>query len=128
MLFIFLVHFIWSKIKKKKYDAFINLKKNDISFYKIFIKTLGFTYLNPHVYSDTVFFLGNFSKDFTLLQKYNFGIGASFASIIFFFLIGYLSQYFSKYLQNDKIWKLINLIIIFFMSFIALLVLADIFK
>ena len=26
----------------------------------IFFKTLGFTYLNPHVYSDTVFFLGNF--------------------------------------------------------------------
>jgi L-lysine exporter family protein LysE/ArgO len=30
----------------------------------IVFKTLGFTYLNPHVYSDTVFFLGNFSKIF----------------------------------------------------------------
>ena len=34
------------------------------NFIKILIKTLGFTYLNPHVYSDTVFFLGNFSKNF----------------------------------------------------------------
>ena len=38
--------------------------------FNIFFKTLGFTYLNPHVYSDTVFFLGNFSKNFILNQKY----------------------------------------------------------
>ena len=58
--------------------------------------------MNPHVYSDTVFFLGNFSKGFLIEQKYYFGIGASIASISFFFLLGFLSQYFSKYLQNEK--------------------------
>ena len=87
---------------------------------------MGFTYLNPHVYSDTVFFLGNFSKGFLIEQKYYFGIGASIASISFFFLLGFLSQYFAKYIQNEKIWKIINFIIIFFMSLLTLLVLAEI--
>ena len=80
---------------------------------------MGFTYLNPHVYSDTVFFLGNFSKNFLVSQKYLFGIGASISSLIFFFALGYLSKYLSNYLKSDKIWKIINMIIILFMSCLA---------
>ncbi|MDC3120399.1 LysE family transporter, partial [Candidatus Pelagibacter sp.] len=88
----------------------------------ILLKTLGFTFLNPHVYSDTVFILGNFSKNYLLKEKIIFGIGASIASFLFFFLIGYLSNFFSKYAQNRKIWKIINLFIITFMSFLTFLV------
>ena len=89
---------------------------------------MGFTYLNPHVYSDTVFFLGNFSKNFLITQKYYFGIGASIASFLFFFSLGYLSQFSSQYLQSKKAWKIINLFIIIFMSILAFYVLLDIFK
>ena len=126
LLLIFLLHFIYSKIK------FFNLKVNfnneipDISKFNIFIKTLGFTYLNPHVYSDTVFFLGNFSKNLIFNQKILFGVGASFASFVFFFLIGYLSSYLSKYAQSDSVWKVINIFIISFMSLLTIYVLIDI--
>jgi len=87
---------------------------------------LGFTYLNSHVYSDTVFFLGNFSKDFILKQKLFFGLGASISSILFFFFIGYGSKYLSSYLKTEKIWKNINLIIIIFMSFLSIYVFLNI--
>jgi len=122
----FLLHFIWRKIKDDKKKFLLSAKKQKNSLLKTLLKTMGFTYLNPHVYSDTVFFLGNFSKSFSIEQKYYFGIGASIASISFFFLLGFLSQYFSKYLQNEKIWKIINFIIICFMSFLTFLVLAEI--
>ena len=92
----------------------------------IFFKTLGFTYLNPHVYSDTVFFLGNFSKNFILYQKILFGLGASIASFIFFFLIGYLSKYLSDYAQNKKIWNIINVFIISFMSLLTIYVILEV--
>tara|TARA_B100001142_G_scaffold217917_1_gene216048 strand:- start:58 stop:681 length:624 start_codon:yes stop_codon:yes gene_type:complete len=127
-LFIFLIHFIYGKITRQKTKVFFRKKKRKTSIKKIIIRTLGFTYLNPHVYSDTVFFLGNFSKNFLLIDKYNFAIGASFSSLLFFFVLGYLSKYFSKNLKNKKVWKIINLIIISFMSFIAILVLAEIFN
>ena len=128
LLFVFLVYFVINKIRTK-YDSFdINPEKQDISFKNAIIKTLGFTYLNPHVYSDTVFFLGNFSKNFLVSQKYLFGIGASISSLIFFFALGYLSKYLSNYLKNDKIWKTINLIIILFMSCLAFYVLNNILK
>ena len=126
LLLIFLIYFIYTKLRFKYDDLSINLNENKISLQNTFIKTLGFTYLNPHVYSDTVFFLGNFSKNFLITQKYFFGIGASIASFLFFFILGYLSKFLSKYLQNVKVWKTINLFIIIFMSALAAFVLKDI--
>jgi L-lysine exporter family protein LysE/ArgO len=126
LLVLFLIYFIYSKIKLriKKIDFNQNFRKT--SLVSIIFKTLGFTYLNPHVYSDTVFFLGNFSKSFLLNDKIIFGIGASVASTLFFFSIGYASNYFSKYLNNKKIWNTINWIIIFIMSVITLYVIREI--
>jgi len=126
LLFIFLIYFVISKIRTN-YDNFdIDPYKTEISLKNIIIKTLGFTYLNPHVYSDTVFFLGNFSKNFLISQKYYFGIGASIASFLFFFSLGYLSKLSSKYLKSTKTWKIINIFIITFMSILAFYVLLDI--
>ena len=126
LLLIFLLHFIYSKIKSFNLKVNFNNEIPDISKFNIFIKTLGFTYLNPHVYSDTVFFLGNFSKNLIFNQKILFGVGASIASFVFFFLIGYLSSYLSKYAQSNKVWKVINIFIISFMSLITIYVLMEI--
>ena len=62
-LILFLIHFIYKKIKSHYSDLYFSIEPNNISKLNIIFKTLGFTYLNPHVYSDTVFFLGNFSKN-----------------------------------------------------------------
>ncbi|MDA9081833.1 LysE family transporter [Candidatus Pelagibacter sp.] len=128
LLFVFLSHFIYGKIFIQMSKINFNKEIKSISLTSIITKTLAFTYLNPHVYSDTVFFLGNFSKNLLIIDKYYFGIGASIASFLFFFLIGYLSKLLSKYLQSALIWKRINLFIIIFMSIIALYVLIEIVK
>ena len=126
LLIVFLLHFIYSKIKTYNSSINFNIETKDIAKFNILLKTLGFTYLNPHVYSDTVFFLGNFSKNFLINQKVLFGLGASIASFLFFFLIGYLSKFLSKYAQNQKIWKVINIIIITFMSFLTLYIFLEV--
>jgi len=126
LLIVFLLHFIYSKIKTYNSSINFNIETKDIAIFNILLKTLGFTYLNPHVYSDTVFFLGNFSKNFLINQKILFGLGASIASFLFFFLIGYLSKFLSKYAQNQKIWKVINIFIITFMSFLTLYIFLEV--
>jgi len=126
LLIIFLLHFIYSKIKAFNSSINFNSETKEISKFNILLKTLGFTYLNPHVYSDTVFFLGNFSKNFLLNQKLLFGLGASISSFLFFFLIGYLSKFLSKYAQNQKIWKVINIFIITFMSLLTFYIILEI--
>ncbi|MDC0617743.1 LysE family transporter [Candidatus Pelagibacter sp.] len=125
LLIIFLIHFIYLKIKSFNLKINLDNETKKISKFNIFLKTLGFTYLNPHVYSDTVFFLGNFSKNFILDQKILFGVGASVASFLFFFVIGYLSKYLSHYAQNEKIWKIINSFIIGFMSLLTIYVILE---
>ena len=122
LLICFLIHFIYSKLKIFNTNVSLGSDQNNVSKYDILLKTLGFTYLNPHVYSDTVFILGNFSKNFLLDEKIIFGIGASIASFLFFFLLGYLSKILSKYAQSKKVWNIINLFIIIFMSFLTFLV------
>ena len=127
LLIIFLIHFIYSKIKIYNSNINFNSDIKNISKFNILLKTLGFTYLNPHVYSDTVFFLGNFSKNFLINDKILFGIGASVASFLFFFLIGYLSKFLSKYAQRQNIWKTINLFIIVFMSTLTVFIFLNLF-
>ena len=126
LLFLFLVHFIWKKIKNINTNFEINQKNETKGLGSVIIKTLGFTYLNPHVYSDTVFFLGNFSKSFLVNQKLLFGFGATLSSIIFFFTLGYLSKFLSSYLNSNKVWKIINMLIILFMSALSIFVLINI--
>ena len=126
LLLIFLLHFIWVKVKTKVSDTSFNIDSKTNNLANIVVKTLGFTFLNPHVYSDTVFFLGNFSKSLSQIDKYYFGTGAAISSFLFFFILGYLSKYFSKYLKSAKVWKRINYLIILFMSILSLTVLMEI--
>ncbi len=126
LLFLFLIHFIWKKLKNINTNFEINQKNETKGLGSVVTKTLGFTYLNPHVYSDTVFFLGNFSKNFLINQKILFGFGATLSSIIFFFTLGYLSKFLSDYLNSNRVWKIINFSIILFMSFLCIYVLNNI--
>ena len=128
LLVIFLIYFIYTKIVSFNIEVSFNSNFEDTSKLKISLKTLAFTYLNPHVYSDTVFFLGNFSKNYQLDQKIYFGIGASIASFLFFFTLGYLSNYLSKYAKSKNIWKIINIFIICFMSMLILFIINEMFN
>ena len=125
LLIIFLIYFVLSKVKVFQQNINLNSNLKDFTKLEIFLKTLGFTYLNAHVYSDTVFFLGNFSKNFLLDEKIYFGVGASITSFIFFFGLGYLSNYFSRYAKSNKTWKYINLFIIIFMTVLTIYIVKE---
>ena len=125
ILIIFLVNYIKDKLKSLKRKYKIISTKRSQNFKSIIIKTLVFTYLNPHVYSDTVFILGNLSKNFVLVNKFNFALGASLASIIFFYCLGYMSSMFSNYIKKKNTWRYINTFIIFFMSILICYIVYD---
>ena len=65
LLFVFLIYFIYNKVISLYKSSDFNFENNSLSLKAIIIKTLGFTYLNPHVYSDTVFFFRKFFKEFS---------------------------------------------------------------
>ena len=72
---------------------------------------LAFTYLNPHVYVDTLLLIGGASSSYTGDDKLMFGIGAATASFVFFFSLGYGAKSLSPILNNPESWKIIDLFI-----------------
>jgi L-lysine exporter family protein LysE/ArgO len=125
ILVLFLTKFIKDKIDEFKARYKIKNIKKSKNLKNIILKTLGFTYLNPHVYSDTVFILGNLSKNFKLEDKFYFALGASLASIIFFYSLGYMSSMFAGFIKKKSTWKYINTFIITFMSILLIYISYD---
>jgi len=68
--------------------------------------TLAFTFLNPHVYLDTIILIGTISLNFD--NKFSFAAGVSFSSFLFFFSLGYFSKHLSKHFNNKKSWFVID--------------------
>ena len=128
VLILFLARFIKEKINELKTSHKIKNIKKSKNLKNIILKTLGFTYLNPHVYSDTVFILGNLSKSFQLENKFYFALGASLASIIFFYSLGYMSSMFANFIKRKNTWKFINSFIIVFMSVLVMFISYDTLK
>ena len=107
---IWLVIYGLNKIIKINNSKYINKKnETDNNFKKIFITLFLITYANPHVYLDTVILIGSISTTFE--SQLFFGIGTIIASFTFFFSLGYLSKFLSKYIYSEKTWFWIDLII-----------------
>ena len=75
------------------------------------LAALGFTFLNPHVYLDTLLLLGGASTTFNDASLVAFTIGAIAASFVFFFSLGYGAKRCSGWLTNPQSWQRIDLFI-----------------
>ena len=79
----------------------------------------AFTFLNPHVYLDTLILIGSISQQFIGLNKVYFAFGACFASFTWFFSISYSSKLISPMMQNPSHWKIFDVLIASIMFIIA---------
>jgi L-lysine exporter family protein LysE/ArgO len=80
----------------------------------------AFTWLNPHVYLDTLGLIGAISTGFAQgAQKWAFGIGAVSASFAFFFSLGYGARLLAPVMQSPRAWRVLDVLIGFVMWAIA---------
>ena len=86
------------------------------------IKTLGtmaaLTWLNPHVYLDTVILLGSIGNQFEPNQWW-FALGAASASFVWFFSLGYGAKLLSRFMSSVRFWQVLDLVIAAVMFAIA---------
>lgn len=66
--------------------------------------TLALTWLNPHVYLDTVFLLGTIAASYDG-ARWVFGAGAVLGSLIWFTGLGYGARYLSRWLRSPRSWR-----------------------
>ena len=86
---------------------------------KAILICLAFTWLNPHVYLDTVVLLGSVSTQYQP-NHWQFACGAMLASFVFFFALGYGARFLSPLFSNPKAWKVLDFVVGFIMTFIAI--------
>lgn len=86
----------------------------------VILSVLGFTFLNPHVYLDTVILVGSVANQFGA-DKWFFGFGAMLASLIWFTAIGYGSRAASRWMTKPIFWKVLDFVIAGIMFSVALM-------
>ena len=78
-----------------------------------------FTFVNPHVYLDTMILIGSISQQFLDTNRIYFAIGACTASFIWFFSIAYGAKLLTPIMQKPTHWRNLDLLIALIMFVIA---------
>lgn len=80
---------------------------------------LALTFLNPHVYLDTVLLIGSIASPYTHDERIYFTLGAISASFIWFFSLGYGARVLIPLFKKPLAWKILNTMIGIIMWWIA---------
>ncbi|NKQ28318.1 LysE/ArgO family amino acid transporter [Streptomyces galbus] len=84
---------------------------------------LALTWLNPHVYLDTVFLLGSIAADRGPL-RWTFGLGAALASLCWFAALGFGARLLGRFLARPSAWRVLDGLVAATMITLGVLLLA----
>ncbi len=70
----------------------------------VLLTALALTWLNPHVYLDTVFLLGSIASTWQD-QRWLFGAGAMLGSVLWFTALGFGARYLGRWLSSPQAWR-----------------------
>ena len=93
-----------------------------ITLGKAIATVAALTYLNPHVYLDTVILVGGIGNQFGD-ERWLFAFGAATASFVWFFSLGYFAKLLSRFVSSPKFWRVLDGFIALVMFSIAVLLL-----
>lgn len=93
------------------------------SWRRVLLACLAFTFLNPHVYLDTMILLGSLSTRYPGLTQWAFAAGACLASIVWFTALGYGSRLLLPIFRSAHAWRALDGFVAIFMLSLSLLLL-----
>lgn len=86
----------------------------------VVLTCLGFTYLNPHVYLDTVVLLGSLANQRGSDGRWIYGLGSVAASFGWFFTLGFFARKLGPIFARPRAWQLLDGAIALIMTTLAL--------
>lgn len=93
------------------------------SWHRVMLACLAFTFLNPHVYLDTMVLLGSLSTSYPGSLRWVFAFGACLASVTWFSTLGYGARLLQPVFRNPHAWRVLDAGIAVFMLALCLLLL-----
>lgn len=94
-----------------------------VTGWRVLLACLAFTFLNPHVYLDTMILLGGLSTQYPGLARWAFAAGACLASIVWFCTLGYGSRLLLPIFGNPIAWRILDAFVAVFMLTLSLFLL-----
>lgn len=85
----------------------------------VILTCLALTWLNPHVYLDTVFLLGSIANSHGD-ARWAFATGAMIASVVWFFALAYGARFLGRWLATPRAWRILDGVIALVMVAIAI--------
>ena len=79
-----------------------------VALRRVMLTCLGFTYLNPHVYLDTVVLLGALANQHGTQGRWLYGAGAIIASFGWFFALGFLAHHLGPVFTRPRAWQFLD--------------------
>lgn len=70
--------------------------------------TFALTWLNPHVYLDTVLLLGSMASPFAGMERAAFAAGASLASAVWFITLGWGARWLAPLFATPQAWRILD--------------------
>lgn len=87
---------------------------------------LALTWLNPHVYLDTVLMLGSVAATHGA-ERWVFAAGAMLASILWFTALGFGARHFGRWLRTPRAWRMLDAVIAVVMIVIGISLVIPVF-
>ncbi|MCF7353524.1 LysE/ArgO family amino acid transporter [Vibrio sp. CK2-1] len=102
-------------------QSHLDIDNSEVSrnWVKVALMTLAMTFLNPHVYIDTILVLGGITSSLNFEEKRWFLVGALTASAIWFYGVAYIAKKLIPFFANPKTWQILDTVIAVIMFSIA---------
>ncbi|MDA7483353.1 LysE/ArgO family amino acid transporter [Planktomarina temperata] len=93
-------------------DYRLELGEGRKSLKKTLLTLAGFTFLNPHVYLDTIGLIGAVSAQYDADSlRYAFATGASLGSLVFFCALGFGARLLAPLMGSSKAWRVLDILV-----------------
>ncbi|MFD7872092.1 MULTISPECIES: LysE/ArgO family amino acid transporter [Microbacterium] len=92
----------------------------------VLLTVLALTWLNPHVYLDTVLMLGSIAATHGE-QRWLFAAGAILASALWFTALGFGARYLGRWLRTERSWRVLDAVIAVIMVALAVSLILPVF-
>lgn len=110
------IHSFW---RARSPEVLLPSEQAPRSLRTVVLTVLAFTFLNPHVYLDTVLMLGSIGNQYGPLRWW-FAVGAGLGSIVWFTTLGFGSRWAARFMSRPITWRILDIAIGVVMVLVAL--------
>lgn len=119
--FLFLITYAILAAKRAMFPSSMSAaNESEMPLAKAISICLAFTFLNPHVYLDTVLLVGGLASQWQGSDRIAFTLGAITASFVWFFALGYGARLLKPLFEKKMAWRILDGLIAIIMAWLAI--------